>query len=94
MGTTDPFRAFGPDALQIMGAAFDSAWHRLASSGSALAAPWRAEHTREALASRMFLNARIQQPDVKRLRDEALAHVNRLIVAPRASLRAPLRDSD
>jgi hypothetical protein len=76
-----------------MAVAFDSAWHRLASSGNALAAPWRAEHTREALASRIILSAQIDRLDMERLRDDALAHVDRLIVDPRPWLNAPLRDS-
>jgi hypothetical protein len=69
-----------------MGVAFDSAWHRLAFSGSALAAPWRAGQTRDALAARIILSAPMGKHDIKHLRDDALAHVGRLDVEPRLSM--------
>ena len=95
MGTVHPFagvRSFDPDTLQIMGVAIDRAWYQLMVSGSALAASWRAEHTREALASRIIASARMGERDVDRLRDDALAYVRNLIVAPRTSPPEPLRD--
>jgi hypothetical protein len=63
-----------------MGVALDSSWYQLMASGSALAASWRAEHTRETLASRIIGSALAGERDVNRLRDDALAHVENLIV--------------
>lgn len=67
MGSMHPFRrarSFDPDTLQIMGVALDCAWYQLISSRSALAASWRAEHTREILASRIMVNAMDGERDV------------------------------
>jgi hypothetical protein len=92
MGNAHPFASvrssFDPDTLQIMGVAFDSAWYKLLVSGSALAASWRAEHTREAFASQIVASARLGERDVDRLCDDALAHVQNLVVEP---TRAPHR---
>jgi hypothetical protein len=52
---------------------------------AALAAAWRAEHTREALASRLIATALGGERDIDRLRDGALAHVATMIVEPTKS---------
>jgi hypothetical protein len=62
VGNVHPFarvRSFDPGTLQIMGVALDSAWYKLLVSGSALTAAWRAEHTREALASQIVASAQL-----------------------------------
>jgi hypothetical protein len=96
MGTVHPFirvRSFDPNTLQILGVALDTAWYQLMVSGSALAASWRAEHTREALASRIIASALMGERDVDRLCKDALAHVESLIVEPTAPPLAPLSRS-
>jgi hypothetical protein len=86
-------RSFDPDTLQIMGVALDCAWYKLLASGSALTASWRAEHTREALASQIVASAQLGEHDVERLCDVALAHVQGLVVEPRKASTGPLIDS-
>jgi hypothetical protein len=76
-----------------MGVALDSAWYKLLASGSALTASWRAEHTREALASQIVASAKLGERDVERLCDVALAHVQNLVVESRKASIGPLRDS-
>jgi hypothetical protein len=96
MGSIHPFRSvrsFEPDTLQIMGVALDTAWYQLMVSGSVLAASWRAEHTREMLASQIVVSALAGERDVDHLRDDALAYVECLIVEPTAASLAPLMDS-
>ena len=95
MGNVHPFarvRSFDPDTLQIMGVALDSAWYKLLVSGSALTAAWRAEHTREALASQIVASAQLGERDVQRLCDVAVAHVQGLVVEPRKASTGPLID--
>jgi hypothetical protein len=95
VGNVHPFarvRSFDPNTLQIMGVALDSAWYKLLISGSALTASWRAEHTREALASQIVASAQLGERDVERLSDVALAHVQNLVVEPRKASIGPLRD--
>jgi hypothetical protein len=82
-----------PDTLQIMGVALDSAWYKLLVSGSALTASWRAEQTREALASQIVASAQLGERVVERLCDVALAHVQGMVVEPRKASTGPLRDS-
>ena len=80
MGNVHPFagqRAFNPETLQIMGVALDCAWYRLMVGGSALTASFRAEHTRHALAMRIADAARLGERDIERLRDDAVAYVER-----------------
>jgi hypothetical protein len=96
MGTIHPFdrvRSFDPDTLQIMGVALDCAWYKLLVSGSALTAAWRAEHTREALASQIVASARLGERDIERLCAVAVAHVEGLVVEQREASTGPLRDS-
>jgi|SoiMethySBSTD1v2_1073268.scaffolds.fasta_scaffold01912_12 hypothetical protein len=50
--------AFDSETLQIMEVALACAWHALMVSGSTLTASFRAEHTRDALASRIMDAAR------------------------------------
>jgi hypothetical protein len=96
MGNAHPFvsvrSSFDPDTLQIMGVAFDSAWYKLLVSGSALTASWRAEHTREALASQIVASAQLGERDIGRLCEDALAHAQNLVVEPRKASIGPLRD--
>jgi hypothetical protein len=97
VGNVHPFahvRSFDPDTLQIMGVALDCAWYKLLVSGSALTASWRAEHTREALASEIVASAQLGERDLDRLCDLALAHVRSLVAEPSKASFAPLRDSD
>ena len=57
MGRAHPFarqRAFDCETLQIMEVALACAWHALMVSGSTLTASFRAEHTRDAPASRIM----------------------------------------
>jgi hypothetical protein len=80
VGRAHPFarqRAFDSETLQIMGVALDCAWYALMVSGSALTASFRAEHTRDALASRIMEAARRGERDIERLRDDAVAYVRR-----------------
>jgi hypothetical protein len=96
MGTVHPFarvRSFDPEALQILGVALDCAWYKLLVFGSALTAPWRAEHTREALALQIVASAQLGERDIERLCDHAVAHVQGLIAEPRKGSTGPLRDS-
>jgi hypothetical protein len=96
MGNVHPIarvRSFDPNTLQIMGIALDSAWYKLLVSGSALTASWRAEHTREALASQIVASAKLGERDVERLCDVALAHVQNLVVEAHKASIGPLRDS-
>jgi len=97
MGSLHPFRhdvqSFDPKTLQVMRVALDTAWYKLMASGSALAASWRAEHTREMLALRIIGSALAGERDVNRLRDDALAHVESLIVEPTTRPLAPLSHS-
>ena len=46
--------AFDPDAVAILGAAFDEAWDTLRKSGSPLARDAQAMRTREGLAKRII----------------------------------------
>jgi hypothetical protein len=62
-------------ALKIMGVSLDSAWYKTAS--------WRAEHTREALASQIVASAQLGERDVERLCDVAVAHVQGMLVERR-----------
>ena len=96
MGNVHPFahvRSFDPDTLELMGVALDCAWYKLLVCGSALTAAWRAEHTREALASQIAASARLGERDIERLCAVALAHVEGLVVEPREAPTGPLRDS-
>jgi hypothetical protein len=87
MGSVHPFarqRSFDSETMQIMGVALDCAWYRLMVSGSPLTASFRAEHTRDALASRIIAAARRGERDIERLRDDAVAHVeHELDLGPR-----------
>ncbi len=85
--------SFDPDTLQIMGVALDSAWYKLLVSGSALTASWRAEHTREALAVQIVASAQLGERDVDRLCEDALAHVQSLVVEPHKASAQPLQQS-
>jgi hypothetical protein len=80
VGRAHPFarqRAFDCETLQIMEVALACAWHALMVSGSTLTASFRAEHTRDAPASRIMDAARRGERDIERLRDDAVAHVQR-----------------
>jgi hypothetical protein len=75
-------RAFDPETLRIMGSAFEAAWSELIASGSVLAAPFRAEHTRKTLALRIIARAQLGEREVASLRDHALADIKRLVFNP------------
>jgi hypothetical protein len=91
VGNVHPFarqKSFDPETMQIMGVALDCAWYALMVSGSALTAPFRAEHTRDALAARIIAAARLGERDIERLRDDAVGHVERELDVGRRRLRA------
>jgi transposase len=67
--------AFEPDTVALLAAAFDAAWDTVKRSGSPLAAEDRAAATREVLARRIIEAGTNGERDVKRLVDDALAHL-------------------
>jgi hypothetical protein len=70
---------FDPEATKILTGAFDTAWQTLKTSGSVLAADYRAASTRELLAKRIVETARHGERDPIRLVDDALAHLENSI---------------
>lgn len=67
--------AFEPDTVALLASAFDTAWDTVKRSGSPLAAEDRAAATREALASYIIEAGKKGERDVRRLVDDALAHL-------------------
>ena len=68
--------AFDPQTADLMSQAFHEAWKALEEKGNVDAAPYRAEPVREALALRIIENAQKGERDLKRLCDDALAHIS------------------
>lgn len=88
----DVLRPFDPETARIMGLAFDTAWEKLLGAGGPLAASFNADATREALALRIVHMAQRGEHDLNRLRDDAVAFVQRR-VTPRREFAAPNSES-
>ena len=67
--------AFEPDTISLLASAFDTAWDTVKRSGSPLATEDRAAATREALARYIIEAGKKGERDVRRLVDDALAHL-------------------
>jgi hypothetical protein len=68
---------FGPKQTRAICDAFDGAWIELQRSGSELTTPARAPAAREALAKRIIERALDGLLNVRELRDDALAYLQR-----------------
>jgi hypothetical protein len=66
---------FDPEATKVLTAAYDTAWQRVKTSGSVLAADFRAASTREFLAKRIIETARQGERNPIRLVDDALTQL-------------------
>jgi hypothetical protein len=66
--------SFDPEAVAILGAAFDAAWDALQKSGSPLASDAHAMTTRERLAKRIIEMGQKGMRNHQRLVEDALAH--------------------
>jgi hypothetical protein len=67
--------AFDPNAVAILGAAFDAAWDALQKSGSPLASDAQAMTTRERLAKRIIEMGQKGMRNHQRLAEDARAHL-------------------
>jgi hypothetical protein len=67
--------SFDPEAVAILGAAFDAAWDVLQKSGSPLGSDGQAMTTRERLAKRIIEMGQKGMRNHKRLVEDALAHL-------------------
>ena len=67
--------AFDPNAVAILGGAFDAAWDALQKSGSPLASDARAMTTRERLAKRIIEMGQKGMRNHQRLVEDAIAHL-------------------
>jgi hypothetical protein len=67
--------AFDPEAVAILGAAFDAAWDIVQKSGSPLADEAQAATTRERLAKRIIEMGQKGARNHKQLVEDALAHL-------------------
>lgn len=67
--------AFNPEAIAILGAAFDAAWDTVQKCGSPLADEAQAAITRERLAKRIIELGQKGERNHQRLVEEALAHL-------------------
>jgi hypothetical protein len=67
--------SFDPEAVAILGAAFDAAWDALQKSGSALASDAQAMTTRERLAKRIVEMGQKGTRDHQRLVEDAIANL-------------------
>lgn len=88
-------RAFGPAATQAMAAGFDQAWQELQMMGHVCAAPFRANATREKLATRVLELASEGEYDPAVLKDYAMAYfllgVSPVSIPQRQTTQPPLR---
>ena len=78
MRTVIPFaenRAFDPETVHLLAAAFENAWKSLTARGDRFADPLKAAHSREVLAKRIFALAQRGERDSTRLCDYALAYL-------------------
>ena len=67
--------SFDPEAIAILGAAFDAAWDALQKSGSPLASDAQAATTRERLAKRIIERGQKGMRNHRRMVEDALAHL-------------------
>ena len=67
--------AFDPEAIAILGAAFDAVWDTVRKSGSPLADEAQAAITRERLAKRIIELGQKGERNHQRLVEDALAHL-------------------
>jgi hypothetical protein len=67
--------SFDPEAVAILGAAFDAAWGALQKSGSPLAGDAKAVTTRERLAKRIIEMGQKGMRNHQRLVEDARAHL-------------------
>ena len=68
-------RAFDPETVHLLAAAFENAWKSLTARGDRFADPLRADHSREVLAKRIIELAQRGERDPIHLRDDALAYL-------------------
>lgn len=64
--------SFGPETIEILASAFDTAWQRVENSGSPLALD-DAAATRETLAKKIIAAAQAGERDKNRLVEQALS---------------------
>src|SRR5215831_6838817 len=69
--------AFDSEDTELLGAAFEAAWEKLTTAGSALAEGSEAALTRELLAKRIIEMAKRGERDPYRLVENALDHLAR-----------------
>ena|SRR5215216_557121 len=67
--------AFDPETVNVLAAAFDTAWRVISKSGSPLAADPQAASARDLLAKRIIEMVQRGERDPHRLVDDALAHL-------------------
>jgi hypothetical protein len=77
--------SFDPEMVNVLAAAFDTAWARVKSSGSPLAVGEGASATREILAKQIIAAAQAGERDKNRLVEGALAF---LALTPHSGLSA------
>jgi len=78
MRTIIPFaenRAFDPETIYLLAAAFENAWESLTARGDRIDDPLKAAHSREVLAKRIIKLAQRGERDSIRLCDDALAYL-------------------
>ena len=68
-------RAFDPETVRVLAAAFENAWNSLMAGGDRFADPLNAAHSREVLAKRIIKMAQRGERDSIRLCDDALAYL-------------------
>lgn len=84
--------AFTPETIAVMSAAFDSAWEQLVAAGRVETMPFRAEMTRERIASAIIGEARKGITDPGILVAAALANTLAEQM-PRRAIESGRRDS-
>jgi hypothetical protein len=67
--------AFDPEVIEILAAAFESAWASIEKSGSALASPRYKRAAQEILAKHIIETAQRGERDQKRLADDAVTYL-------------------
>jgi hypothetical protein len=92
MGSILPFipvNFFDPEMTRLMSAALDSAWEQLQSAGHVETMPFRADVTRERMASAIIEQARKGVTDPGKLTGAALSVIlsERRVRAARAAIR-------
>ena len=80
--------AFGPEMTHAMSAAMDSAWQQLSASGRAETMPFRADVTRERMASAIITEARKGVTDPQKLVAAAMG-----VILAESQMRATLNAS-